>query len=94
LTTHSVNAGGLPERPAGIYRHALPGIISTVAAIRNLFSDALLNVMPGIPEIAPTEGCQNLSDVFLKKGASHVFKTASLSFFFYWFPLRFLPVWR
>ena len=41
-----MNAGGLPEKPAGIYRQGTRGSDHTAAVNRYFFSDDLLHLPP------------------------------------------------
>jgi len=63
-----MNAGGLPERPAGIHRHEPPGAVYPVVAARSAYFDlpslsnahglliAPAEAFPILPGPAPKEG--------------------------------------
>jgi len=68
-----MNAGGLPEMPAGIHRHEPPGAIYPAVAVRSVFFDLPSLFFAHGPLIAPAEAFSILPKPIPKEGNRHVY---------------------
>jgi hypothetical protein len=63
-----MNAGGLPERPAGIHRHEPPGTVYPAVAVRCVFFDLPSPFFAHGPLIVPAEAFSILPGPTPKEG--------------------------